>query len=76
MGQFLCRELYHFLGDKFEWTQKAYEYEYEKLPIDLINGSEAIRHWVEKGLSVEELNKLEQFNNQEFLDRRKKSLLY
>lgn len=76
LGQFLCRELYHFLGDKFEWTQKAYEYEYEKLPIDLINGSEAIRHWVEKGLSVEELNKLEQFNNQEFLDRRKKSLLY
>ena len=29
------------------WRQPPYEYEYERLPIDLINGNEGLKHWVD-----------------------------
>ncbi len=43
LGQFLMRELYHELGEHFQWKQPPYEYEYERMPIDLINGSDFFR---------------------------------
>lgn len=76
LGQFLCRELYHFLGKDFEWVTKAYEYEYDKLPIDLINGSSSIRQWVEKNQKVSDLLEIERHRNGEFLALRESSLLY
>ncbi|MEI8347233.1 MAG: DUF1343 domain-containing protein, partial [Pseudomonadota bacterium] len=43
LGQLLCQQLYQHLGQAFEWKAPPYEYEYEKLPIDLINGSDGPR---------------------------------
>jgi len=37
--------------DKFAWKQPPYEYETEKLPIDILAGGEAWRTGVEEGLS-------------------------
>lgn len=31
-------------GDRFEWKSPPYEYEYERMPIDLILGDDTIRH--------------------------------
>ncbi|EQC47724.1 exo-beta-N-acetylmuramidase NamZ domain-containing protein [Bacteriovorax sp. Seq25_V] len=76
LGQFLCRELYHHLKDKFEWSKKAYEYEYEKLPIDLINGSDSIRLWVENNQTMDKLRNIEINGSADFLKIRKDSLLY
>lgn len=76
VGQFLCRELFHFLKNDFEWIKKAYEYEYDKLPIDLINGSEKIRNWVEKNGSMQTLSELERNNLDVYLGQRAASLLY
>jgi len=76
LGQFLCRELYHFLKDEFEWTTKDYEYEYDKLPIDLINGSTSIRKWVEENESISKLLELENSGHDTFLKLRKESLIY
>jgi uncharacterized protein YbbC (DUF1343 family) len=46
--QLLCQIFYHELGADFKWKVPPYEYEYEKAPIDLINGTDVLRHWVEK----------------------------
>ncbi|MBW1998133.1 MAG: DUF1343 domain-containing protein [Deltaproteobacteria bacterium] len=37
----------------FQWKEPPYEYEFEKLPIDLIIGDTAVRREIEKGASVE-----------------------
>lgn len=58
-GQFLMRELYCHLGDHFEWKKPPYEYDYTRKPIDIINGSNKLRQWVENNESLEMLNDLE-----------------
>lgn len=74
--QLLCREFYHYLGDQFAWKQPPYEYEYEKMPIDLINGTDLLRRWVEKNGSYEELLHIEQAGSTEFMAQRERILLY
>jgi len=76
LGQFLCRELKNTLGDKFEWSKKAYEYEFDKLPIDLINGSDCVRKWVDENLPISRLLEIEKQGNADFIELRKSSLLY
>jgi uncharacterized protein YbbC (DUF1343 family) len=40
--------------DRFEWRQPPYEYEYEKLPIDILAGSaKALREQIEAGVPAE-----------------------
>lgn len=75
-GQFLCQEIYHHLGDEFEWSKKPYEYEFSGLAIDFINGSDKIRQWVETRGSLEELEELQSDGMKEFTESRKSSLLY
>ncbi|MEO9571182.1 MAG: DUF1343 domain-containing protein [Polaribacter sp.] len=58
-GQLLMRELYHYLGDDFGWKEPPYEYIYDQKPIDVINGSEKMRHWVVDNNSMEELDVFE-----------------
>jgi uncharacterized protein YbbC (DUF1343 family) len=58
-GQFILRELYHYLGDDFEWRKPPFEYNYTKQPIDIINGTDKLRHWVENNDSVEKLDAFE-----------------
>ena len=55
--------------DAFSYKQPPYEYEFERLPMDLIIGSRAVRTAVEQGASVMELEQgwqeeLTEFNNQ------------
>lgn len=63
-------------GDRFRWKDPPYEYEYEKLPFDILCGSDRVRRQIEDGSTLEELeagweNELEQFDKV-----RKKYLLY
>lgn len=74
--QVICRELYHELGSDFQWNKKAYEYEDKKLSIDLINGSQDIRLWIEENKDVQSLKKIESKNYDRFLDQRSQSLIY
>jgi len=66
LAQILCRELYHFLGEDFAWNTAPYEYEFDKLAIDLINGSDKLRHWVEKNGSFDELQAIEKQGYDDF----------
>jgi uncharacterized protein YbbC (DUF1343 family) len=76
LGQFLCQQFFQELSSDFEWKLPPYEYEFEKLPIDLINGSSRIREWVEKGGSMAELESIEREGLDDFLNKRCDILLY
>lgn len=59
VGQFLMRELYHHLGDDFEWKTTPYEYNFKQNPFDIINGTDKLRHWLENNDSIERLDSFE-----------------
>jgi uncharacterized protein YbbC (DUF1343 family) len=42
-------------GDRFKWKDPPYEYEYERMPIDLILGNGQMRHQLESGVPVAEM---------------------
>lgn len=76
VGQILCREFYHNLGDQFKWKQPPYEYEYKKIPFDILNGTDKLRNWVEENGSYEQLLSIESKGMEEFLSQREQILLY
>ena len=59
VGQLMMRELYHHLGNDFEWKEPPYEYNYTQKPIDIINGTNKLRHWVTNNGSIDKLNSFE-----------------
>ncbi|HDJ27926.1 MAG TPA: DUF1343 domain-containing protein [Proteobacteria bacterium] len=69
----LAMKLY---GDQFAWLQPPYEYEYKKLPIDILTGDERIRLALEKGDDVVSLDESWLPGLQEFCKRRQEFLLY
>jgi len=76
VSQMICREFYHELKSEFKWNDKPYEYEFHKLAIDLINGTDTVRLWVEKNGSLDELNRLEKVGYDHYLGLREKALIY
>ncbi len=64
------------LEEEFSWNQPPFEYEYEKLPFDILNGTDKIRRWIEEDDSVDELLKLESEGLNKYLDIRDSVLLY
>lgn len=76
VGQVLMRELKNELGDKFLWKQPPYEYEFHKLPIDLINGTDLVRQWIESEEPLSKLLEIEKRGLKEFLKMRREILLY
>jgi len=63
VGQLVLRELFHLLGDDFEWNKPPYEYNYTLMPIDIINGTDKLRHWVQNNEPLEMLNSFEELDN-------------
>ena len=66
-------ELYR---DQFAWQQPPYEYEFIKLPIDLIFGNSSIRFALEAGKKNEQLLKSCSKELEGFLELRKPYLIY
>jgi len=62
--------------DKFQWKQPPYEYEYKKLPIDVMLGTDAIRRCIEKGITVEKMEQGWGGRLEKFMKLRKKYILY
>lgn len=75
-GQVLLRELYGHLGAAFRWRQPPFEYEEILLPIDLLNGTDRLRKWVEAPGSMEELEALGGDGLEAFLTAREEVMLY
>jgi uncharacterized protein YbbC (DUF1343 family) len=61
---------------RFAWRQPPYEYEYEKMPIDILAGSSALRRDVESGADPREMAASWQAGVREFEKSRADVLLY
>lgn len=72
----LLEALLHLYPQDFAWKQPPYEYEYEKLPIDLILGDYAVREAVENGADIIELERAWQEELAAFDARRRAVFLY
>ncbi|MBS9462044.1 DUF1343 domain-containing protein [Flagellimonas sp. 389] len=59
-GQLLLRELFCHMEADFKWLEPPYEYIHHLEPIDILNGTHRLRHWVEKRGTLEELEAMEQ----------------
>ncbi|HJZ67181.1 MAG TPA: DUF1343 domain-containing protein, partial [Blastocatellia bacterium] len=62
--------------DRFEWKQPPYEYVYDKLPFDVINGSSQLREQIEAGIPAAEIEESWRGGLKHFAELRKKYLLY
>ena len=72
----LLRIILETYRDKFAWKQPPYEYEFTKLPIDLIFGDSSIRPALEAGKKIEQLLKSCSKELEGFLESRKPYLIY
>jgi uncharacterized protein YbbC (DUF1343 family) len=68
---------YRELGKgQFRWKDAPYEYEYEKLPFDILCGTDRVRRLIEEGASLEAVEASWQADLAEFLRIRERFLLY
>ncbi len=55
VGVAMVKTIYDMYRDKFEWRQNAYEYVFDKNPMDVVCGTDKIRKQIESGASIEEI---------------------
>ena len=60
----------------FGWKQPPYEYVYDKLPFDVINGGSRLREQIETGTPLSQIEKSWEVGLREFETRREPYLLY
>lgn len=51
-GVYLLAAIKQLYPEKFEWKKPPYEYEYDKMPIDLIAGTSRLREIIDSGQSL------------------------
>lgn len=76
-GVTVIKSIHDLYPDHFSWNQPPYEYETEKMPIDILAGTDRLRKDIEKG---EKLDKMEEWWQEECIQfnkqYRKNYLLY
>ena len=75
-GVSLLRECYGSAPDRFQWRDPPYEYEDDKMPIDILAGSPALRRQIEEQEPLEEIVASWRPGVAEFAEIRQKFLLY
>ena len=63
-------------AERFRWLDPPYEYEFEKLPFDILCGTDSIRRQIENGRDLETIESSWQPGLEEFKQVRKDYLLY
>ena len=76
VSQLLCRELYKELGLEFKYKEDPYEYENNFNPVDMINGTDKIRHWYENQGVYSELVNMEESTLPLYMEQRESILIY
>lgn len=72
----LLKSVMDISGEDFSWSQPPYEYEFNRIPIDLILGDSSIRMALEKGKEAEDIIEDCSQGLREFLELRRPYLLY
>jgi uncharacterized protein YbbC (DUF1343 family) len=62
--------------EKFAWRQPPYEYEHDKLPIDILAGSDVLRRQIEQEVPIREIAQSWSEDEQAFARLRQPYLLY
>jgi uncharacterized protein YbbC (DUF1343 family) len=75
-GLSLLRGMATLWPDAFAWKQPPYEYEHEKLPIDVIAGGPWVREWAEGRHAWEDLPQKDREDSARFDAERRPFLLY
>jgi uncharacterized protein YbbC (DUF1343 family) len=75
-GAALLHQFRRFDPVKFAWRQPPYEYEHDKLPIDILAGSSALREQVEGGLAPKDIAESWRDDEVAFRKARQPFLLY
>jgi uncharacterized protein YbbC (DUF1343 family) len=65
-----------FNPDRELWRQPPYEYEHTKLPFDILSGSSTLREQIEAGLDARAVAATWNADEEAFVKRREKYLLY
>jgi uncharacterized protein YbbC (DUF1343 family) len=76
VGVSLIREFYGTAPDLFAWRDPPYEYEYAKMPIDILAGSPALRSQIEQQVPLQEIEASWRSGVEQFEDARRPYLLY
>jgi uncharacterized protein YbbC (DUF1343 family) len=69
----VLRQLY---PEQLAWRRPPYEYELERLPLDLLTGDDCIRHGLDRGLTAAELERCWQDDLVRFGEVRRDFLIY
>lgn len=72
----LLQAIHSLYPDQFAYKPPPYEYEFERLPMDLIIGDRSIREALENGMAIAELEQGWQGELDEYRERRRAVLLY
>ncbi|MCE5336896.1 MAG: DUF1343 domain-containing protein [Desulfobacteraceae bacterium] len=76
LGLAIIRALREVHPERFAWLDPPYEYEWEKLPIDILVGSEEVRRKIEAGTDLDVLEAEWQPDLNRFRENRSGCLLY
>jgi uncharacterized protein YbbC (DUF1343 family) len=75
-GVSLLRECFGSAPDRFEWRDPPYEYEHDKMPIDILAGSPQLREQIEQQIPLDDIAASWLPGESEFEEIRKPYLLY
>jgi uncharacterized protein YbbC (DUF1343 family) len=75
-GVSLLRECYGSAPDRFQWRDPPYEYEHDKMPIDILAGSPTLRQQIESQVPLKEIAATWRPGVAEFREISRKYLLY
>lgn len=76
VGVSLMRVCYGLAPDRFKWRDPPYEYEHDKMPIDILAGSPELRKQIERQVPLEEIAQSWRPGVAEFAQAIKPYLLY
>lgn len=76
MSLALLQAVFALYPDDFRYKEPPYEYEYEKLPMDLILGDYSVREQIEGKIPIDEIEAQWQSSLGEFVELREHFLLY
>jgi uncharacterized protein YbbC (DUF1343 family) len=76
VGVSLLREFYGTAPNRFKWRDPPYEYEHDKMPIDILAGSPALRQQIEQQTPLDDIVASWRPGEVEFAELRKSYLLY
>ena len=75
-GASLMRECFGLAPDRFKWRDPPYEYEHDKMPIDILAGSPSLRQQIEQQVPLDDIAASWEPGATAFAEARRPYLLY